>query len=349
MLRGSVEAREAPAAPTTATGAPLRWLSLRFTGTGGEYFRIWIINLALSFLTLGVYSAWAKVRTKQYFYRHTWLDGSSFEYLADPRQILKGRLVLVLLLALAFGLQAAFPLASLPLVFLLALLTPWAVVLSMGFRARNSAYRNVTFGFSCTLHHAYRVYMLGYWMLLLTCGFFYPTVRWQRAQLVVESTRYGSEPLRWNTSSESYYGCFVKALLLGLPAVVFSIWPPSFGLGTPVWGRWFASALFLVPTVYMRARFENLLYGGIVLGPHTLSSRQQLLPLLGIYATNAVAVLATVGLAIPWAKVRLARYRIERLTLHARGELDVQADAGASIHGGYGDAAVDLGGVDLGL
>jgi uncharacterized membrane protein YjgN (DUF898 family) len=349
MLVTAAETSAASAASVAPTSAPLRRLSLRFTGAGAEYFRIWIVNLALSFLTLGVYSAWAKVRTQQYFYRHTWLEGSSFEYLADPRQILKGRSLLVLLLALAFALQAVFPLASVPLVLLLAVLTPWAVVLSMGFRARNSAYRNVTFGFSCSLGHAYRVYMLGYWMLLLTCGFFHPTVRWQRAQLVVESTRYGSEPLRWNTSSESYYGCYVKTLLLGLPAVLLSIWPPSFGLGTPVWGRWFASALFLVPTVYMRARFENLLYGGIVLGPHSLSSRQELMPLLGIYATNSVAVLATLGLAIPWAKVRLARYRIERLMLHARGELDVQADSGASIHGGYGDAAVDLGGVDLGL
>ena len=42
-----------------------------FTGTSAEYFRIWIVNVALTILTLGVYSAWAKVRTEQYFYGHT--------------------------------------------------------------------------------------------------------------------------------------------------------------------------------------------------------------------------------------------------------------------------------------
>ena len=33
-----------------------------FTGNGAEYFRIWIVNLLLSVVTLGIYSARAKVR-----------------------------------------------------------------------------------------------------------------------------------------------------------------------------------------------------------------------------------------------------------------------------------------------
>jgi hypothetical protein len=37
-------------------------LRLRFTGTAGEYFRIWIVNLFLTVLTLGIYSAWTLLR-----------------------------------------------------------------------------------------------------------------------------------------------------------------------------------------------------------------------------------------------------------------------------------------------
>ena len=36
-----------------------------FTGSGGEYFRIWIVNVALTVLTFGIYGAWAKVRTRR--------------------------------------------------------------------------------------------------------------------------------------------------------------------------------------------------------------------------------------------------------------------------------------------
>lgn len=48
---------------------------LQFTGKGSEYFGIWIVNLLLTILTLGIYSAWAKVRRLQYFYRNTQLAG----------------------------------------------------------------------------------------------------------------------------------------------------------------------------------------------------------------------------------------------------------------------------------
>src|SRR5690606_41803762 len=57
-----------------------------FTGSAAEYFRIWIVNVALSVITLGIYSAWAKVRTKHYFYGHAHLHGSSFEYLARSEE-----------------------------------------------------------------------------------------------------------------------------------------------------------------------------------------------------------------------------------------------------------------------
>ncbi len=65
-----------------------------FHGTGTEYFKIWIVNVILSMITLGIYSAWAKVRRKQYFYGSTRLQDSSFEYLADPVKILKGRIII---------------------------------------------------------------------------------------------------------------------------------------------------------------------------------------------------------------------------------------------------------------
>jgi uncharacterized membrane protein YjgN (DUF898 family) len=41
-------------------------MPFEFRGTGGEYFRIWIVNLLLTILTLGIYSAWAKVRQLRY-------------------------------------------------------------------------------------------------------------------------------------------------------------------------------------------------------------------------------------------------------------------------------------------
>ncbi|MFX5918539.1 DUF898 family protein, partial [Acinetobacter baumannii] len=49
-----------------------------FTGSGGEYFRIWAVNWLLTMVTLGIYSPWAKVRRLKYFHQHTLLAGHRF-------------------------------------------------------------------------------------------------------------------------------------------------------------------------------------------------------------------------------------------------------------------------------
>lgn len=68
----------------------------KFHGKGKEYFGIWIVNILLSIITLGIYSAWAKVRTNKYFYGNTELNESRFDYLAQPKQILIGRIIAVI-------------------------------------------------------------------------------------------------------------------------------------------------------------------------------------------------------------------------------------------------------------
>jgi len=131
----------APALPQIERHRP------QFSGRTGEYFGIWFVNLLLSIVTLGIYSAWAKVRTQRYFYGNTRLAGASFDYLADPISILKGRLI-AYAFVISLGLSARFS----PLLYAVLFLTmvaamPLAMVLSLRFRARNSAWRGVTFGF----------------------------------------------------------------------------------------------------------------------------------------------------------------------------------------------------------
>ena len=71
---------------------------MQFTGDGSEYFRIWIVNLLLTLLTLGIYSAWAKVRKTRYFWQNTRLDGAVFDYHGPPGAILRVRIISLILL-----------------------------------------------------------------------------------------------------------------------------------------------------------------------------------------------------------------------------------------------------------
>ena len=130
-----------------STVPPVQELSLEFRGSSREYFKIWIVNLCLTLLTLGIFSAWAKVRKKRYLYAHTTLDGTPFQYLAQPVPILKGRLIAAAGFLVYYLSRNVFT-SLLPWVLGVALIAaPWVIARSTAFRARYSAFRNMTFHF----------------------------------------------------------------------------------------------------------------------------------------------------------------------------------------------------------
>src|SRR5690606_5071909 len=137
-----------------------REVAFSFTGNASEYFRIWIVNMALTVVSLGVYSAWAKVRNRQYFLRHTWLDGASFDYTAQPTNILKGRAIVAAAFVLVYVANLVTPVLGGLLAFGMVLLVPWAVTSSLAFNARNTTYRNIRFGFTGTAGEAAGLYLL---------------------------------------------------------------------------------------------------------------------------------------------------------------------------------------------
>jgi uncharacterized membrane protein YjgN (DUF898 family) len=130
---------------------------LEFTGSGGEYFRVWIVNLLLSIVTLGFYTPLARRRTAQYFYGHTLLAGSPLEFTAQTRRMLVG----FVLFALLYG---AFKLASntgqdrVVAVMLLggALLAPYFWGSAMRFRFNATRWRGVRLQFTASWREVYR-------------------------------------------------------------------------------------------------------------------------------------------------------------------------------------------------
>ncbi|HKX64561.1 MAG TPA: DUF898 family protein, partial [Rhizomicrobium sp.] len=100
---------------------------MRFEGSGGEYFKIWIVNLALSIVTLGIFSAWAKVRSKRYFYGNTYIGEHSFDYHANPLRILLGRLVALCLLLGYTATIHFMPAATFVWYLVFAVAGPWLI------------------------------------------------------------------------------------------------------------------------------------------------------------------------------------------------------------------------------
>lgn len=77
--------------------APVR--HFLFQGSGKGYFLIWLINILLTMITLGLYLPWALVRSRRYFYANTELDGARFSYHATGRSVFVGWLCMLVLYA----------------------------------------------------------------------------------------------------------------------------------------------------------------------------------------------------------------------------------------------------------
>jgi uncharacterized membrane protein YjgN (DUF898 family) len=331
--------------------------AFRFTGRASEYFRIWVVHAALTLLTLGVFSAWAKVRTKQYFYRNTVVDGSSFDYVGKPAAILRGRLVACAVLV-ALYLLSHYSLGVYAGVLAVTLLaTPWVLVASIGFNAQNTLYRNIRFQFTGRAREAYVVCAKAALLHVLSCGLAYPYVAFSLTRYVVRRYRWGELPFEWNTGCGRYFGAHVLASCFAVPIylVLFALAARARegagvgGLsGSPLPWLVLFYAYLLIPAAILRARLKNLLYDGLAVGEHVVSADFRAWELLKLYVTNTLLVVLSVGLLIPWARVRAAAYEASCLTLHVRREL-VAKVAPPTDRRALGEGFADLGDFELGV
>lgn len=347
------------------TPAPDRRIPFEFRATGGEYFRIWIVNLLLTIVTLGIYSAWAKVRRLRYFYGNTRLDRTALDYHGKPLQILKGRLI-------AFGAYAVFyvaaqikPWAAIAFLPLATFGVPWIIMKSRRFQMHMTSYRGLRFRFTGSYGEALGAYVG--WPLLgaLTLGILFPRAIWEQVNYLLSKSHYGTEQARFTTARGVFYRFYYVTMGLGvvlaatamgifaaLAATADSEGEPSLGALTTTGGIALFIAivvLYMLLAAYYRKSYLNASFNGLELGPHRVESSLQAGPLFVLYLANFLLIVLTLGLYSPWAKVRQMQYQLESLRVVARGDLDQFVAAAGEGVDAIGEEVGDFFDLDFGL
>lgn len=310
-------------------------LAVRFTGDGGEYFRIWIVNLLLIILTLGIYSPWAKVRRLQYFYRHTEVAGSSFDFHGRPVAILVGRILALLM----FGLYNYYSRIRSPItvvvLLVIAIAMPWLLRNSFRFRLFNTSWRGLRFSFHGSLGGAYRVFLLNGVLTVFTAYLLAPFAHQRLKAYQHGNARLGQTPFSFHAGAGTFYliyllwlvafiGIFVIAAAAGVGGVFTAMAQAAKGGGKPdphamltligvLYGAILVLALLVGPA--FQALISNAVWNNTRLGGHRFECRQTAWGLMGIQVSNFVLVLLTLGFFAPWAMIRSARYRIECMSI----------------------------------
>lgn len=331
---------------------------LQFTGRGGEYFKIWIINLFLTIVTLGVYSAWAKVRRLRYFYRHAELAGSGFDFHGNPVRILIGRILALALFGAykyAVDLKSA---VSIGIVALVALIAPALLRNSLRFRLYNSSWRGTRFHFRGSIGGAYRVFLLNPLLAGLTLGILVPFGHQRLKAYQHGNSWFGKSPFSFHAGVGGFYSKYLIILaFISILSVVAG--PVGYGtlqaLGTPsMYGKlalvW---SIMTVITVSIGAIFNalltNLIWSNTRLGDHLIECALSPWGLLWVVVSNFALTAVTLGFYYPWAAVRLARFQLEAITIHPAGDLQDFMQAEPEEIGAIGEEAASLFDFDISL
>jgi uncharacterized membrane protein YjgN (DUF898 family) len=345
-----------------------------FRGNASEYFGIWIVNILLTIITIGIYSAWAKVRRMRYFRGNTYLDGHSFDYHARGLQIFLGRFILFIVLSIINVITSIYPLLGIATPFIFLAVLPWFVVRSLKFNARVTSYRNIRFDFMGTPWGAFKAIILGSLVSAFSLGLLAPFAsRWMH-RYVLNNLRYGDRGFETDPRVGAIYrGWLLPAAMavIGLLITAVLVWlvlVPMITLATnnmngssqeqqivftvlalysviiPIilvfWVAGFVYRVVVRNVVLNSTLFDNVhpLYSDLSRGRY-----------FWIFVSNFVVTLLTLGLMRPWAAVREARYVAEHTGIIPQGDVgqimaSIQA-SGSAISAEY----MDMEGMDFGF
>ncbi len=247
-------------------------------------------------------------------------------------------------------------------IVVLLVLTPWIVVAASRFNARNSAWRNITFGFNGGIGEAAKVFLAFGLLAVVTLGFAYPYARMRRARFIIEHHRFGETQIRADLALGGFLLAYLLATLMIVGTMVLFVLvtivivvaagaagrdsPAGVGALAPVAAIYVS---YIAVFAFLRARIGNLTLNGVVVGPLRCRSTLRARDLVWLYLSNIVAILATVGLATAWVTIRMARYRAKNLYLIGASTPAEFTGTAASPVGATGSEVSDLFDVDVSL
>ncbi len=330
---GQVPAAGIPLPSAKAPGAtashPTRQAS--FHGDGRSLFKIHILNLLLTILTLGAYYFWAKIKVRNYLYGQTEFEGDRFAFHGTGKELFIGFLKIVLFLVLYVGAVTAIPMVFgnrlAPLMgrilsyLVLLVVVPIAIVGSKRYVLSRTSWRGIRFSFRGRAKALIGIFVRDGVFIVLAFGLYYPFMLHNIRDFVVGHSYFGNRRFHYDGDAWDLFGRYVLAILLLLPTL---------GL----YWFWFVAwkqRYYWEHTTFGTARFRATMTGE---------------RLLGLTVSNVVLLIVSLGLAWPWVQVRKTRFLMAHLRLE--GPLDLAAiQQEAQAAAATGEAMTDF--VDTGF
>lgn len=130
--------------------------TLVFTGKGGKYFVICLVNFLLTCITLGIYAPWAMVKCRRYIYTNMTLNNQPFAYKATGGALFVSMLLVLIIYGISLSLiEHGHPGLGFTLFGLLIAIIPFMAVKGLQYQAMMTSLNGVSFGFQCSMRRAW--------------------------------------------------------------------------------------------------------------------------------------------------------------------------------------------------
>jgi uncharacterized membrane protein YjgN (DUF898 family) len=355
---------------------------ISFTGTGSEYFRIWIVNMLLIFVTVGLYGPWAKVRREKFFHQHTVIGGASLDFHGNPIAILIGRAIAYGLVLISWSQSLGAQLAAVAGV-LIALLLPLLMQRSLRFRLANTSYRGLRFRFSGTTAQAYQIswpyialsaiallgpfigiqFGMPNWIIAaspILIFLIYPALHGMWRRYSIDHAHFGSARLNTDITGAEFTKVYISAGLWGilflfgaLAVGILALLLQTSFLIPLIMLLGYAGTLIYYPIVW--AKLQNLCWNKrthILVPPERVASFVSDLSIAGfvkLQLKNFFLTVITAGLYRPFAAVASSKMRLEAISISDLSFLDHVIGSGIEKSNAVGNEALDLLDIDFSL
>ncbi len=196
--------------------------AIAFHGRGSEYFRIQIVNLILTIVTLGFYYPWAKERSLKYLYSKNTFEDTPFVFSGTGREMFRGFVKAIALLAVVYGIFAYLlfngRLGWAMLVFYGALfaVVPLAIHGSYRYRMAKTSWRGIRFGYTGNRGELAWLFWKGTFLTLITFGLYGAWFTMNLRRYVLCNVRVGNARFAYGGDGADYFWLNFKGYLLTL-------------------------------------------------------------------------------------------------------------------------------------
>lgn len=328
-------------------------LTVSFHGTGGELFKIMLINWILTIFTLGIYYFWGKTKIRHYLWEQSSFAGDRFYYHGTGGELFKGALIFGALFSLfnfgiystgqIWGMEAQVVVqAAVP--FVIISLLPVIMVGAFKYRLSRTAWRGIRFSFRGKRKSALWLYIKGCLLIILTAGLYTPHFIINVQKFWISESYFGNKSFNYDGKGKDIFQAFLLVYLLyfgsiALPILLKLLVPEIeekvIGTLMMVMGIPLMIAVFWYPVYLARYNWSKTEFAG---GRFNYDATTWQWVLLNF--ANSLIVLFTLGFGIPLAIIRSRQFLADHLAVAGNMQLS-QVVQEAQKSSALGEGAAD--------